>query len=164
MSAVIAVPDLMAQAATDLARIGDTLNAAHMTAATRTIAVPPAAADEVSASIAHLFSGHATEYQKLAGQAAAFHDQFVQHLTASASAYASAEAANVSLLTADAAASNPLLDPFFINELPFYIGVLAVVLVLISPLLLSLPVTLPIVLLFAPIGLVALLLQTIGWP
>ena len=69
-----------------------------MTTAAATLTVLPAAADEVSASIAHLFSGHATEYQKLAGKAAAFHDQFVQHLTASASAYASAEAANTALL------------------------------------------------------------------
>jgi len=98
MSAVIAVPELMAQAATDLASIGSTVNAAHMVAAGPTLSMLPAAADEVSAGIAHLFSGYAQEYQALAGKAAAFQDQFVQHLTTSAVSYASAEAANVTLL------------------------------------------------------------------
>jgi hypothetical protein len=52
----------------------------------------------VSASIAHLFSQHAASYQALAGQAAAFQQQFVQHLTASAGAYASAEDAIAAFL------------------------------------------------------------------
>jgi hypothetical protein len=52
----------------------------------------------VSASIAQLFSHHAQDYQAMAGQAAAFHDQLVQGLSASARSYASAEAANASLL------------------------------------------------------------------
>ena len=98
MSYVIATPELMTAAAADLATIGSNLNAAHITAAAPTGAVIPAAADEVSASIAHLFSAHAQEYQALAGRAAAFHAQFVQNLTASAVSYASAEAANVSSL------------------------------------------------------------------
>ena len=98
MSAVIAVPELMAQAATDLASIGSKVNAAHLVAAAPTLSVLPAAADEVSAGIAHLFSGYAQDYQKLAGQAAASYEQFVQHLTASAGAYASTEAANTSSL------------------------------------------------------------------
>ena len=98
MSYVIAAPEMMTSAAADLATIGSNVNAAHMVAATRTTAVLPAAADEVSASIAHLFSEHAASYQALAGQAAAFNDQFVQHLTASAGAFAHAEAANVALL------------------------------------------------------------------
>ncbi|MGA7050468.1 MAG: PE family protein [Mycobacterium sp.] len=94
MSAVIAAPELIEAAATDLASIGSTVSAAHMAAAAPTVAVTPAAADEVSASIAHLFSLHAQDYQGLAGQAAAFHEQFVQHLTASARSYASTEAAS----------------------------------------------------------------------
>jgi hypothetical protein len=98
MSAVIATPELMAQAATDLASIGSTVNAAHMTAAPPTLSVLPAAADEVSARIAHLFSGYAQKYQGLAGKAAAFQEQFVQHLTAGAVSYASAEAVNVASL------------------------------------------------------------------
>jgi hypothetical protein len=97
MSFVIAAPETMAAAATDLATIGSTLSAAH-TAAAPTLAVMPAGADEVSASIAHLFSRQAQDYQTLAGQAAAFHEQFVQNLTASAGSYAGAEAANTALL------------------------------------------------------------------
>ena len=98
MSAVIATPELMEAAATDLSAIGSTVNAAHLTAAVPTLSVLPAAADEVSAGIAHLFSGYAQDYQRLAGKAAAFQEQFVQHLTASAGSYASAEAANVASL------------------------------------------------------------------
>ena len=98
MSFVIAAPEMMTAAATDLATIGSNVSAAHMAAAAPTVAVIPAAADEVSASIAHLFSGFAQDYQALAGQAAAFNQQFVQHLTASAGSFASAEAANASLL------------------------------------------------------------------
>ena len=92
MSYVIAVPELMTTAATDLATIGSNLDAAHMTAAAATLAVLPAAADEVSASIAQLLSQHAQDYQALAAQAAAFHEQFAQNLTACAGSYASTEA------------------------------------------------------------------------
>jgi len=98
MSLVTAAPELMTVAATDLANIGSTISAAHMAAATSTVGVIPAAADEVSSSIAHLFSQHAQDYQALAGQAAAFHEQFVQHLTSGAGSYASAEAASAKLL------------------------------------------------------------------
>ncbi len=138
MSAVIAVPDLMGQAATDLARIGDTLNVAHMTAAVSTTQVLPAAADEVSASIAHLMSGYGQEYQALAGQAAAFHAQFAQNLTKSAASYASAEdaiAVFLRFLSANAngfvgflAATPPdalLLDLFILLTLPIWIPILA---------------------------------------
>jgi hypothetical protein len=98
MSYVIATPEVMTSAATDLANIGSNVNAAHMVAAAPTTSVIPAAADEVSAGIAQLFSQHAASYQALAAQAAAFNDQFVQHMTASAGAYASIEAALASLL------------------------------------------------------------------
>ncbi len=108
MSAVIAAPQLMAEAATDVATIGSTISAAHRTAAAPTVAVIPAAADEVSASIAHLFSVHASDYQALAGQAAAFHEQFVQHLTAGAVSYASTEAANVAALQPFTATVGPV--------------------------------------------------------
>src|SRR5262249_46963818 len=60
--------------------------------------VIPAAADEVAASIAHLFSGYGQDHQKLAGQAAAFHAQFAQNLTKSAASYASAEDAIAAFL------------------------------------------------------------------
>ncbi len=96
MSYVIAAPEMMTSAATDLETIGTNLGAAHAATAARTLAVEPAAADEVSASIAHLFSQHAADYQALAGRAAAFQGQFVQNLTASAASYTSIEAAIVS--------------------------------------------------------------------
>lgn len=69
-----------------------------MTAAPPTQAVIPAAADEESVRIAHLFSQHARDYQALAGKAAASQHHFVQNLKASAASYASAEAANTALL------------------------------------------------------------------
>ena len=77
MSYVIAAPEMMTSAATDLATIASNVSAAHMVAAARTTSVIPAAADEVSTSIAHLFSQHAASYQAMAGQAAAFNNQYV---------------------------------------------------------------------------------------
>jgi hypothetical protein len=108
MSFVIADPEMMTSAASDMATIGDNLSAAHTAAATQTTAVLPAAADEVSDSIAHLFSAHAQQYQALAGRAAAFQEQFVQHLTASARSFAHAEAANTSLLQPLAATADSI--------------------------------------------------------
>lgn len=98
MSHVIATPELMTSAATDLATIGSTLDGAHRAAALTTQGVAPAAADEVSVSIARLFSQHAQDYQAVAGQAAAFQEQFVHNLSASAVSFASAEDAIVSFL------------------------------------------------------------------
>jgi hypothetical protein len=93
MSYVIAAPEMMTAAATDLAGIGSALSEAHAVAAGPTVGLVPAAADEVSAAVTHLFSQHAASYQALAGQAAAFQEQFVQHLHAGAFSYANAEAA-----------------------------------------------------------------------
>ena len=52
MSFVIAAPEIMTSAATDLTRIESALSAAHAAAATQTTAVLAAAQDEVSAAIA----------------------------------------------------------------------------------------------------------------
>ncbi|MGA9356694.1 MAG: PE family protein [Mycobacterium sp.] len=98
MSYVIAAPEMMTSAATDLATIGSDLSAAHTAAAAPTLALIPAAADEVSASIAHLFSRYVQDYQALAGKAAAFHQQFVHNLTAGGGSYASIEADIASFL------------------------------------------------------------------
>ncbi len=98
MSLVIVVPELLADAATDLANVGSAVNAALMAAATPTVGVVSAAADEVSVSVAHLFSLHAQEFQALTGQAAAFPRQFAQHLTSGAASYVNAEAANAASL------------------------------------------------------------------
>ena len=59
MSFVIAVPEFVASAATDLSNIGSTLTAANAVAAAPTTGVLAAAEDEVSAAIASVFSGPA---------------------------------------------------------------------------------------------------------
>ena len=98
MSLVIAAPDVMAAAATDLANIGSTIRAADAAAASPTTGILAAAEDEVSAAIAPLFSSHGTTFQALSAQAALFHEQFVQTLLHSATAFAGTEAANGSSL------------------------------------------------------------------
>ena len=62
MAYVIAAPEMLAAAATDVAAVGSTVSAAHMAAAPPTIGVIPAAADEVSAGIAQVFSRRAQDY------------------------------------------------------------------------------------------------------
>ncbi|OOK75353.1 PE family protein [Mycobacterium kansasii] len=106
MSTLIAVPEILDSAATDLASIASTLNAADVSAAARTTGILAAAEDEVSAAIAVLFSSHAQTYQAVSAQATAFHQQFLQALTAGAAAYAGAEAANASPLAQLLAAVN----------------------------------------------------------
>jgi triacylglycerol lipase len=98
MSNVIAAPEIMAAAASDLSGIESGLSAAHSAAATQTTEVVAAAGDEVSGAIAALFSAHGKEFQALGAQAAAFQAQFRQALTASAGSYSIAEAANLPAL------------------------------------------------------------------
>ncbi len=95
MSYLIAVPDLMAHATTELSSIGSALTAANAAAAVPTTGVLAAGADDVSAAVASLFAGHAQAYQSLGGQVAAFHQQFLEGLRGASGAYAAAEAANV---------------------------------------------------------------------
>ncbi|OBK46237.1 PE family protein [Mycobacterium sp. 1081908.1] len=101
MSYVMATPELMAAAATDLAAIGSTLRAAHLTAAAPTVGVIPAAADEVSAAVAQVFSQAAQSFQGLVGKASTFGEQFAQQLTGGAGAYAAAEAVNAASVAFD---------------------------------------------------------------
>jgi PE family len=70
------------------------LGAAHSAAAAPTTGVVAAAADEVSAAIASLFSSHALQFHALNAQAAAFHNEFTNLLNAGAASYLSAEVAN----------------------------------------------------------------------
>ncbi len=102
MSFVIAVPEAFGAAATDMANIGSTLDAANAATSARTTGVLAAAADEVPVAIAGLFCGHGQGYQELSAQAAAFHEQFAQALTAASGSYAATEAAN------EAANASPL--------------------------------------------------------
>ena len=92
VSFLIAAPQVIADAASDLTNIGSVIGSATHAAAAATTGVLPAAADEVSMQIASLFSTHAAEYQQLSAQATAFHVGFVEALTAGAGAYAAAEA------------------------------------------------------------------------
>ncbi|MGF2952712.1 PE family protein, partial [Mycobacterium sp. THU-M116] len=91
MSFVLAAPDALVSAASDLAGLGSTISTANAVAAPPTTGVLAAAADEVSTQIAALFSHHAVEYQQLSSQVSQFHQRFVQALTEAANAYASAE-------------------------------------------------------------------------
>ncbi len=100
MSLVTVSPELVAGAASDLARIGSSIGAANAAAAGPTTTVLSAAADEVSVAIATLFGTHAAEYQSLSTRMAAFHEQFVQTLTSGAGIYVSTETANASLISA----------------------------------------------------------------
>ncbi|WP_263989406.1 PE family protein, partial [Mycobacterium conspicuum] len=100
MSYVIAVPELLAAAASDVAGIGSSLSAAQGLAAAPTTALVPAAEDEVSTAIAALFSGHGQAFQSLSARVGTFHAGFVKALNNAGSAYAEAEAAGASPLSA----------------------------------------------------------------
>jgi hypothetical protein len=58
-------------AASDLAGIGSTINAATATAAAPTTGVLAGGADEVSSVMASIFGAHAQQYQAMSTQAAA---------------------------------------------------------------------------------------------
>lgn len=102
MSFVVTIPEALAAVATDLAGIGSTIGTANAAAAVPTTTVLAAAADEVSAAMAALFSGHAQAYQALSAQATIFHDQFVQALTSGGNLYAAAESHTVEQMVLNA--------------------------------------------------------------
>jgi hypothetical protein len=108
MTSLIAQPQLMGAAATDLAQINSAIDAAKAAAAGPTTGVLAAAQDEVSAAAAKLFGGFGQEYQAILKQAAAFHEEFVAALSGAGSAYTQAEAANAGAI-ASGAATTPLL-------------------------------------------------------
>lgn len=66
----------------------------NLEAVVPTTEVAAAAADEVSSALAELFTANARAYHAVSAQAAQFHQEFVRALSAGASAYAAAEAAN----------------------------------------------------------------------
>lgn len=94
MSFLFAQPQLLMDAATDLAGISSTLNAANAAAVLPTTSVMAAGADDISAVVATMFGAHAQQYQAMSAQAANLHTQFVQAMNGASSAYADAEAAN----------------------------------------------------------------------
>ncbi|OBK50291.1 PE family protein [Mycobacterium kubicae] len=102
-------PQLLADAATNVAGIRSAITAANAAAAGPTTTLAAAAADEISEAIAVLFGSHAQEYQAIVGQATAFHEQFVAALTAAGNAYAAAEAQAVNTLNSVTAPVQSLL-------------------------------------------------------
>jgi hypothetical protein len=98
MSNLFEVPDAVAAAAGDLDNIGSTISQANSAAAFPTTGLVAAGADDVSLGVAQLFGAHAQDYQSLSAQLEAFHQEFVQNITAGASAYANAESASVKAL------------------------------------------------------------------
>src|SRR5882724_11680210 len=100
MSYLIASPEALLAAASDVAGIRAAIEAANAEAAGSTTNLLTMAQDEDSAAIAALFGTHAQAYQQVSAQAEAFHAQFVQALSSSADSYAAAEAANASPLQA----------------------------------------------------------------
>ncbi len=98
MSHVIAAPEFLAAAASDLTDIGSDLSAANTAAAAQTTGLLAAAEDEVSTAVAAVFSAHGQGFHALRTQAAAFHAQFVRTLNSSAGSYASTEAQAVNTL------------------------------------------------------------------
>lgn len=94
MSFVTTQPEMLTASAGNLTGIGSALAAQNAAAATPTMGVVPAAADEVSALIATQFAAHAANYQTVSAQAKAIHDMFVATLGTSAGSYAATESAN----------------------------------------------------------------------
>jgi hypothetical protein len=98
MAYVVAAPQAVAAAATDLANVGSAIDGANSAASAPTIGALAAAADQVSVAVGEFFSGHAESYQEICAQMNAFHTQFVQAVHSAGSAYATAEAANASAI------------------------------------------------------------------
>lgn len=96
MSFLTAQPDELAAAAGKLQTVGAQQVAQNAAAVAPTTGVIPAAADDVSALQASLFTAYGTLYQQVSGEAAALYDAFVNTLQLSAGSYAATEAANSS--------------------------------------------------------------------
>jgi hypothetical protein len=94
MSFVMTQPDSLAAAARELLGVGSAMAAHNAAAATPTIGVLPAAADEVSALTAAQFAMRAQAYQEASAQAAVAHEVIATTLAISAHSYAATEAAN----------------------------------------------------------------------
>ncbi|WP_459797672.1 PE family protein, partial [Mycobacterium riyadhense] len=100
MSSVMVIPDVLASAVIDVESIGLALSVANTSAAVPITQVAAAGADEVSVAIAAFFGTHAQQYRVLSAQASAFHERFVEAMSAGVGAYSAAEAANGAVLQA----------------------------------------------------------------
>ncbi|MCV7197018.1 PPE family protein, SVP subgroup [Mycobacterium angelicum] len=101
MSFLSTQPEELAAAAGKLDTVGAAMDAQNVAAAAPTTGVIPAAADEVSALQASLFTAYGSLYQQVSAEAAAAYQMFVNTLQISAGTYADTEAAN------SAAAASP---------------------------------------------------------
>ncbi len=101
MSFLTALPEALQAAAAQLQGLGTTFEAQSSAIAAPTTGLAPAAADEVSALQAGIFSTYGNLYQQISGQATAIQQQIAQNLGLSGGSYANAEATNA------AAATNP---------------------------------------------------------
>lgn len=100
MAYLQAQPLAMGTTAADVAAIGSMLDEAGAAAAGRTTGMAAAAADEVSAAVAQLFSAYGQQWRSLIGRATALHGEFAQALSAAGNAYATTEAAGQAALAA----------------------------------------------------------------
>ncbi|VAZ86173.1 PE-PGRS family protein PE_PGRS33 [Mycobacterium persicum] len=64
MSFLITIPEMVAAATDDVARIGSALTTANAAAVRPTTGISAAAADKVSTAVAELFSGHAGRFRR----------------------------------------------------------------------------------------------------
>ncbi len=103
MSFLTAIPEELLAAAAQLEGIGNSLTAQNAGAAAPTTAIAPAAADQVSALQAGIFSAYGGLYQQIAAEAQAIQQQFVSTLGLSSGTYSATESANV-------AAASPVND------------------------------------------------------
>jgi hypothetical protein len=104
MTSLIVQPQVVANAAANVADIGSMIGAANAAAAGTTASVVAAASDEVSAAAATLFNTYAQDYQELLKRAAVLHQQFGQALAAAGKAYVESETAAQALLGGSPAA------------------------------------------------------------
>jgi hypothetical protein len=128
MSFVQTLYQEIATAATQLEGIGNSFSAESSAAAPPTTAVAPAAADEVSALQAGVFSTYGQLYQTVSAQAQAVHQQFVNLLQSSSGSYGTTEAANqvaaastpLSTAATSAQSGNPIVNG--LNSLTTFLG------------------------------------------
>src|ERR1700761_5932300 len=95
-SFLIAAPEVLASASSDLSGIGEAIREATAAAGPSTTGIAAPALDEVSTAITKLFGTYGQEFQALSAQTAQFHAQFTQLLSSGGTAYAAAEAAGAS--------------------------------------------------------------------
>jgi hypothetical protein len=128
MSFVQTLYEEIAAAAAQLEGIGNSFSAESSAAAPPTTAIAPAAADEVSALQAGVFSTYGQLYQTVSAQAQAIHQQFVNLLQSSSGSYGTTEAANqvaaastpLTSAATSAQSGNPIVDA--LNSLTTFLG------------------------------------------